>query len=101
MTTFVLRNGFLVEKDSAAPLASDGRPQRHISDTQEPTWHPASGKYFSSKSRFRQHTRDMGCVEVGNSMPKLPQRKPIKPDRVQRVRDIQRAIYQLQNGMRG
>lgn len=95
MTTYVLRNGVLVEKDRADPLPSSSRPQRHISDTQEPTWHPASGKYFSSKSRFRQHTRDMGCVEVGNSMPKIPQRKWEMPSREKRVRDIQRAIHQL------
>jgi hypothetical protein len=97
MTTYVLRNGVLVEKDKAAPLPSASRPQRHISDNMEATWHPASGRYFSSKSRFRGHTKEMGCIEVGNSMPSRPERKWVKPDKVQRVRDIQRAIYQLQN----
>src|ERR1700722_18498834 len=68
MTTFVLRNGVLVEKDKASPLPSASRPQRHISDNMEATWHPASGRFFSSKSRFRGHTKEMGCIEVGNSM---------------------------------
>lgn len=101
MTTYVIRNGELVEKDTAGPLPSSDRPQRHISDTMEMTWHPASGRYFGSKSRFRQHTKDMGCREVGNDVSVRPTRKWQMPDRAKRVEDIKRTIYQLQNGHRG
>lgn len=31
-------------------------------------WHPATGKYVDSKSRFRQFTKAAGCVEVGNEV---------------------------------
>lgn len=37
-----------------------------IEDTMAPTWHPADGKYYDSKSKFRQVTKAHGCVEVGN-----------------------------------
>ncbi len=100
MTTYVLRNGKLVEKYSADPRATGGNAPYVISDTMESTWHPASGKRFSSKSGFRQHTRDMGCIEVGNSIPKRPQRSPIKLDKRGRIEDIKRTIYNLQNGQR-
>ena len=33
-------------------------------------WHPATGKYVDSKSRFRQFTKAAGCVEVGNEVQK-------------------------------
>jgi hypothetical protein len=41
-----------------------------ISDNLDPTWHPATGKRISSKSKFRAETRAAGCVEVGNE--KMP-----------------------------
>lgn len=31
-------------------------------------WHPATGKYVDSKSKFRQFTKAAGCVEVGNEV---------------------------------
>lgn len=33
-------------------------------------WHPATGTYVDSKSRFRQYTKAAGCVEVGNEVQK-------------------------------
>lgn len=33
-------------------------------------WHPATGKYVDSKSRFREFTKAAGCVEVGNETQK-------------------------------
>lgn len=98
MTTYVLRNGKLVEKHLAAPLETASRPQRHISDVMAETWHPATGRYSSSKSGFRQMTRDAGCREVGNDVSVRPKRAPIKLDKPSRVEAIKKAIYQLQQG---
>ena len=36
-------------------------------DEMEPTKHPATGEYFTSKSRFRQRTRELGFEEVGTA----------------------------------
>lgn len=95
MTTFVLRNGALVEKH-LAPLSTSG-PQRHISDTMGLTWHPATGKHLDSKSAFRRMTRDSGCREVGNDVPARPTRAPIRLSKQERARDIKRAIDTLRS----
>jgi len=46
-------------------------------DTMEPTWHPATGEMIDSKSRFRQVTKNAGCIELGNEnmSPKMEQPK--------------------------
>lgn len=36
-------------------------------DTISPTWHPATGQTFESKSAFRRVTREKGFVEVDDS----------------------------------
>lgn len=36
-------------------------------DTIPPTWHPADGRYYDSKSAFRRTTRAHGCREIGNA----------------------------------
>lgn len=65
MTTYVLRNGELVEKHLAAPKnAAPGI----IRDTIDATWHPADGRHYDSKSEFRRVTKDHGCEEVGNEL---------------------------------
>jgi hypothetical protein len=38
-----------------------------ISDDMAPTKHPVDGKFYTSKSRFREVTRAAGCVEVGDA----------------------------------
>ena len=40
------------------------------SDEMEPTKHPVTGEYFTSKSKFRSRTRELGYEEVGNSYEK-------------------------------
>ncbi len=39
-----------------------------ISDTMDGMFHPANGKMYDSKSRFRDETRARGCIEVGNEV---------------------------------
>ena len=71
----------------------------YIADEMEPTRHMASGRYFTSKHKFREETRAYGCIEVGNETKTLLQkRKPIQLDKRQRVDDIKRSIYELKNG---
>lgn len=62
----------------------DGEPEvsarvQIITDSLPPggVWHPADGKRYESKSRFRQATKALGCVEVGNEP--MKDRRDIKP----------------------
>ena len=80
-------------KDGSANVISDHMPE---------TRHMADGKYYDSKSKFRQVTKAHGCIEVGNdsSIVNPKPRAPIQLDRRQRREDIQRSIYELKNGRR-
>jgi hypothetical protein len=84
----------VVEKSSAQVRERAGYI---ISDTMENTWHPATGKYVSSKSRFRQMTRDAGCTEVGNDSSLYRKRQEMRLSSDERSRDIKRAIDQLRS----
>lgn len=49
-----------------SPSASSSFSVSIHEDTIPPTWHPADGKYYNSKSAFRRTTRAHGCREIGN-----------------------------------
>ena len=98
MTTYVLRNGQLIEKHLAEPLVTAGAAPNVISDIMPETRHMASGRYHTSKSAFRAETKAYGCTEVGNDASILRPRKPITLDRGQRRDAIRRTIYDLRNG---
>lgn len=99
MTTYVYRNGKLIEKDLAPPkYASDGVAPNVISDTMEPLRHMATGKYFDSKAAFRAETKAAGCIEVGNDPAAARPRKPVPLSREKRREDIRKTIYDLRNG---
>ena len=99
MTTFVYRNGELVDKNIAGPKNEKlGTTAYVISDEMPETRHMASGEYFTSKAKFRQATRAAGCVEVGNETSTLLKPRPkIELDRGARREAIQRTIYDLRN----
>lgn len=102
MTTYVLRNGKLIEKELAAPLATNGKAAYVISDTQDLLWHPVANKRTDSKSVFRRWTVEAGCREMGNDVSMRGRRAPPpKLDKHQRARDIKIAIDQLRSGYRG
>lgn len=93
-TTYVIRDGQLVEKTSEyidAPMV--------ISDEMAATRHMANGKYYTSKQKFRQATKDANCVEIGTEAPLTKPRKRVELDRRQRREDIRRAMTQLRDGM--
>jgi hypothetical protein len=103
--TFVLRNGKIVEK--GGPLDVRPAPQRSglpapmlISDTMEPTQHPCTGEYFSSKAKFRSVTRANGCVEVGNDPARLRTPPKPKPDRRAIRQSVEKAFAQYESGVR-
>lgn len=100
MTTYVMRNGELIEKHLAGPRDGERADATYvISDTMAETRHMADGKYYTSKSEFRKATRAAGCVEVGNETSTLLKpREPVRMDSAKRREDIQRAIHQLRNG---
>lgn len=69
-----------------------------ISDTMEPTRHMCNGKLYTSKSKFRQITKQHGCIEVGNEKSTLLKpRKPILPDKKERVEQIKQIVKDLQD----
>jgi hypothetical protein len=71
----------------------------YITDGMDYTRHMCNNRYYDSKSRFRQVTKEHGCIEVGNEeATMLKPRKPTKLDKRQRVEDIKRAIYDVKNG---
>ncbi len=96
MTTYVFRDGKLVEKELAEPLNS---APHYISDHMDPLLHHAAMRVIDSKSEFRRETRAHGCVEVGDS-PNYGTKRLFTPklDKRQRREDVQKAVYQLRNG---
>ena len=95
MTTYVYRNGKLIEKDKAPP-----RPWATmvISDNMEPLRHMGTGRVIDSKSRFRADTKASGCMEIGTES--IKPRAVIPLDRRKRREDIQRAVYDLRRQSR-
>lgn len=100
MTTYVWRNGQLVEKSMAEPLG--GSAAYVISDTQDLLWHPVANRHTDSKSVFRKWTVEAGCREMGNDVSMSGRNAaPTKLSKEQRSRDIKTAIDQLRSGYRG
>jgi hypothetical protein len=90
MTTYVYRDGKLIEKSKAPPKSG----AFVISDTMQIMKHPITGKLMDSKSEFRAVTRAHGCVEVGNDVQR-DTRRIEGFDSDTRKRDIYRAITEL------
>ena len=90
-----------VDAAIAGPKFSGDSAAYVISDEMPATRHMANNKMYTSKAKFRQATRDAGCVEVGDQthiLTKPRQRIPL--DRGARRDAIRRSIYELKNGIR-
>lgn len=98
MTTYVMRNGELVEKSQAEALFQAEQATHIISDNMGMVKHHGTGLWSDSKSNFRKMTKASGCVEIGNEIPQSRARQPIKMDKRERREAIGKAIYQLKNG---
>jgi len=93
MTTFVIRDGKLVEKRLANRLT---RPSTYvISDIMPDTRHMGTGRWHDSKAAFRADTRACGAVEVGTD-PAIT-REGRKPEPSPVELDVKRAIEQLRS----
>lgn len=91
MTTYVMRAGRLVKKQRAAPL----RGVAVISDSMAMLKHPGTGAMIDSKSRFREHTRASGCVEVGTET--MREQPRYEPSVLEIVHDVKRSIAELRS----
>jgi hypothetical protein len=86
----------MVDVAVAGPrYASDAACAIH-SDEMDATRHMADGNYYTSKHKFRQATKDHGCIEVGNEVAALTKpRKPVPLSREARRDAIRQSIRQL------
>jgi len=102
--TYVMRDGKLVDKRHAAPLNPATDPRLYvIGDVMDTLQHPATGRYYDSKARFRADTRATGCIEVGND-PAIRRDPGVKGrmgqgwgDQASAAQDVKRAIQELRS----
>jgi hypothetical protein len=102
MTTYVIRGGKLVDKSRAyAVRHTGGRAPNVIRDEMDPTRHMATGEWMTSKRKFRQATRDAGCVEVGNDTGHMFRtRAPVAFDKNTRRQQVRESIRRQLHGGR-
>jgi hypothetical protein len=93
MTIYVMRNGRLVKKS----LAAFACVPCVISDSMDMLKHPGTGAMIDSKSRFREHTRASGCVEVGTDPAGAREKPRYEPSVLEIVHDVKRAIAELRS----
>ena len=87
----------MVDASIAPPRNGGGNAPSVIRDEMDPTRHMADGRYYTSKAKFREATRNAGCVEVGNELKTVTQpRRPVQMSRDQRGNDIRKTVRQLQ-----
>ena len=97
MTTYVLRNGRLIEKSKAPPKSG----AFVISDDlgQQLEHHGYSdGRRTDSKSTFRRWTKDAGLVEKGNDRERTV--RNLGAEKTEVIRDVAQAVNMLKNGYR-
>ncbi len=92
-TTYVLREGALIDKREAPPLHAGGAAPNVISDAMAPIRSHADGRMYDSKSAYRADLRARGYVEVGNERAAFDRRPTFDPGPV--APDIKRAIQEL------
>ena len=102
MTTYVYRNGKVIDKRKVLQKYLDGKAPNVIRDEMDSTWHMEMEKtYTSLKHRFSQATRDAGCVEVGNDSAILGRpRAPVAFNPTVRRREIRESIRRQLHGGR-
>lgn len=64
-------------------------------DTMEPVQHPADGKHYTSKAKFREVTRANQMVEVGNDPARFRHQNPAKSDRGSIRQSLEKAMAQV------
>lgn len=102
MTTYVIRDGQLVDKRFAPrqPVARSHLPCPAIRpDGMSDTWNPATGLLYDSRSAYYRAVKDAGCEIVGDdrafSEPSGPPRTPDHVLEREIAHDVKDAIEQL------
>lgn len=75
-TTYVMRDGKLVEKSQAAPLQADAP---FVMSDLAPYQSMVTGEMVTSRSRHRSILREHKLIEVGNETKYLQSKKPAPP----------------------
>ncbi len=92
-TTYVLRDGELIDKALAYVDGPGGGTPNVISDAMAPIRSHADGRMYDSKSAYRADLRARGYVEVGNERAAFD-RRPVF-DAGPAAPDIKRALEEL------
>ena len=82
-----------IEKPRIAPARGAFPCPRIASDTMDLTEH-VDGKFYDSKSKFRQVTKEQGCIEIGNDPARHKLIQKPKPDAKARKEAVAKAIAQ-------
>ena len=90
-----LEFNFLTKDDKRMRVDNKVVTMQFISDEMPPTQNMASGKFFTSKKKFRNETKAYGCIEVGNDTSYLKPRKQIKLGNAERRETIKRVVEEL------
>lgn len=94
MTTYVLRNGKLVEKSRAPPKSGAFVVSDYLGAQLEHHGY-SDGRRTDSKSTFRRWTKEAGLVEKGNDREKP---RPLREPDIRR--DVAQALEMVKNGYR-
>jgi hypothetical protein len=88
---------FYTEPDLRMMRGNEPVTLNFISDEMEPTRHMVNGKFYTSKHKFRQQTKQSGCIEIGNEVDTVTKAKKYIPpsSKKQLVQDIKNAAKQL------
>ena len=92
-TTYVLRDGELVEKHLAAPLHASADAPMIRPDGMAPIRSMADGGIYDSRSRYYASVRRAGCEIVGDDRAPFDRPSEIRPNGL--ARDIKIAVEQL------
>lgn len=85
----------MVDSAIAGPRNEKSQATYVISDTMDHMKHPGTGAMIDSKSRFREHTRASGCVEVGTDPAILREKPRVEPSLNDIAMDVKRSIAEL------
>lgn len=93
-TTYVIRDGELVERHLAGPLHEGANAPNVISDNMDPTFNHADGRRYDSKRAFEKAVRATGNEIIGNDTSIMRLRPPVNEVG---GHDVKRAIEQIRS----
>ena len=88
---------YMHQEDKRMMVGNEPVILRYIGDEMDPTRHMASGRYHTSKKKFREETKAYGCVEVGNESPIRPKSYVPTTSREKLRQDIRQGIRSLKD----